>query len=269
MPVKVARSVEELVRRERTVALGTSTASTSAIARDLETLSSADADRGHVRSTTEAGDGYAVELLTTLERRLELLAAAGIEETLVVEFSLEFQRIEPERSRGATCGDRGAVGRRRRGLPLRPQTRRRSRFAPSRRLRRARRPAARGRLLDRDPPPAPCGRGRTGGAAARPPAGGRGDRRRRRRAGRHARLPDRESLRRSRAARARVRHLRGRRRRAARRDLDRDESTLRRATSGASRRSCSTSRATSTGAGSSSSSGSGCATSGCSRARRL
>jgi riboflavin kinase/FMN adenylyltransferase len=40
--------------------------------------------------------GYGVELLTTLERRLELLAEAGIEETLVVEFSLEFQRIEPE-----------------------------------------------------------------------------------------------------------------------------------------------------------------------------
>jgi riboflavin kinase / FMN adenylyltransferase len=40
--------------------------------------------------------GYGVELLTTLERRLELLAEFGIEETLVVEFSLEFQRVEPE-----------------------------------------------------------------------------------------------------------------------------------------------------------------------------
>jgi riboflavin kinase/FMN adenylyltransferase len=40
--------------------------------------------------------GYGVELLTTLERRLELLAEAGIEETLVVEFSLELQRVEPE-----------------------------------------------------------------------------------------------------------------------------------------------------------------------------
>jgi riboflavin kinase/FMN adenylyltransferase len=39
--------------------------------------------------------GYGVELLTTLERRLELLAELGIEETLVVEFTLEFQRVEP------------------------------------------------------------------------------------------------------------------------------------------------------------------------------
>jgi riboflavin kinase/FMN adenylyltransferase len=34
--------------------------------------------------------------LTTLERRLELLAELGVEETLVLEFSLEFQRVEPE-----------------------------------------------------------------------------------------------------------------------------------------------------------------------------
>ena len=40
--------------------------------------------------------GYGVELLTTLERRLELLAELGIEEALVVEFSLDFQRVEPE-----------------------------------------------------------------------------------------------------------------------------------------------------------------------------
>jgi riboflavin kinase/FMN adenylyltransferase len=40
--------------------------------------------------------GYGVELLTTLERRLELLAELGVEETLVIEFTLEFQRVEPE-----------------------------------------------------------------------------------------------------------------------------------------------------------------------------
>src|SRR5207248_901690 len=40
--------------------------------------------------------GYGVELLTTLERRLELLAELGIEEALVVEFSLEVQRVEPD-----------------------------------------------------------------------------------------------------------------------------------------------------------------------------
>jgi riboflavin kinase / FMN adenylyltransferase len=40
--------------------------------------------------------GYAVEQLATLERRLELLAGLGVEETLVVEFTLETQRIEPD-----------------------------------------------------------------------------------------------------------------------------------------------------------------------------
>src|SRR5205814_2023110 len=40
--------------------------------------------------------GHQVELLTTLERRLELLADAGIEEALVVEFDLDLARLEPE-----------------------------------------------------------------------------------------------------------------------------------------------------------------------------
>ena len=40
--------------------------------------------------------GYEVELLATLERRLELLEQAGIEDTLVVEFDLELARLEPE-----------------------------------------------------------------------------------------------------------------------------------------------------------------------------
>jgi riboflavin kinase/FMN adenylyltransferase len=40
--------------------------------------------------------GYDVELLTTLERRLELLAAAGVGEALVLEFTHELQQLEPE-----------------------------------------------------------------------------------------------------------------------------------------------------------------------------
>jgi riboflavin kinase/FMN adenylyltransferase len=40
--------------------------------------------------------GHHVELLTTLDRRLELLADAGLDETLVVEFTLDFARVEPE-----------------------------------------------------------------------------------------------------------------------------------------------------------------------------
>ncbi len=40
--------------------------------------------------------GYHVALLSTLERRLELLAEAGIAETLVVEFTPELAALEPE-----------------------------------------------------------------------------------------------------------------------------------------------------------------------------
>jgi riboflavin kinase / FMN adenylyltransferase len=40
--------------------------------------------------------GNRVELLTTLERRVELLADAGVEDVLVVEFDLDFARLEPE-----------------------------------------------------------------------------------------------------------------------------------------------------------------------------
>ena len=39
--------------------------------------------------------GYQVDLLCTIERRLELLAAAGVEETLVVEFTPEVATLEP------------------------------------------------------------------------------------------------------------------------------------------------------------------------------
>jgi riboflavin kinase/FMN adenylyltransferase len=40
--------------------------------------------------------GNRVELITTLERRLELLAEAGVETTLVASFTLELQRLQPE-----------------------------------------------------------------------------------------------------------------------------------------------------------------------------
>ena len=39
--------------------------------------------------------GYGVELLSTLERRLELFAEQGVEETLVVTFDHELQQREP------------------------------------------------------------------------------------------------------------------------------------------------------------------------------
>ena len=40
--------------------------------------------------------GYGVELLATLERRLELFEDAGVEETLVLEFTHDLQQQEPE-----------------------------------------------------------------------------------------------------------------------------------------------------------------------------
>jgi riboflavin kinase/FMN adenylyltransferase len=40
--------------------------------------------------------GYGVELLATLERRLELFGDAGVEETLVLEFTHDLQQQEPE-----------------------------------------------------------------------------------------------------------------------------------------------------------------------------
>jgi riboflavin kinase/FMN adenylyltransferase len=69
--------------------------------------------------------GNQVELITTLERRLELLGAAGIETTLVAAFTPELMRLEPEefvdsylRAIGAEAvivGEDFRFGRRRRG----------------------------------------------------------------------------------------------------------------------------------------------------------
>jgi riboflavin kinase / FMN adenylyltransferase len=96
--LKVARSPEELERKDRAVALGVFDG----------------VHRGHrrvIEAAVEAGPaptvvtfdphprrvlGYGVELLSTLERRLELIAELGVEETLVIEFTLETQRIEAE-----------------------------------------------------------------------------------------------------------------------------------------------------------------------------
>ena len=39
--------------------------------------------------------GYRVELICTVERRLELLAEAGVQDVLMLEFTLEMQRLEP------------------------------------------------------------------------------------------------------------------------------------------------------------------------------
>jgi riboflavin kinase / FMN adenylyltransferase len=96
--VKVARAVAELEPKERTVALGTFDAVHLGHRRVIETAVEAGPTptvvtfHPHPRRVM----GYGVELITTLERRLELIAELGIEEALIVEFSLELQRVEAD-----------------------------------------------------------------------------------------------------------------------------------------------------------------------------
>jgi riboflavin kinase / FMN adenylyltransferase len=96
--VKVVRAPGDLEPAERAVAIGTfdgvhlghRAAIEAAIATDL-------------RSTVVTFDphprrvlGYDVELVTTLERRIELIRTIGPDELLVLEFTPELSRLEPE-----------------------------------------------------------------------------------------------------------------------------------------------------------------------------
>jgi riboflavin kinase/FMN adenylyltransferase len=96
--MKVAVSPGELEPKQRAVAVGTFDGVHLGHRRVLDAVEAA----GLV-STVVTFDphprvalGYEVELLATLERRLELLEQAGIEEALVVEFDLDVARLEPE-----------------------------------------------------------------------------------------------------------------------------------------------------------------------------
>jgi riboflavin kinase / FMN adenylyltransferase len=96
--VKVARDTSELECVPRAVAIGTF----DGVHLGHRQVIEAALDAGP-RPTVVTFDphprrvlGYAVEQLATLERRLELLAWLGVEETLVVEFTLDTQRIEPD-----------------------------------------------------------------------------------------------------------------------------------------------------------------------------
>jgi len=95
--VKVAHRLEELLPDERSVAIG----SVDGVHRGHQAvLAAADAGRPltvvtfwpHPRLVL----GNQVELLSTLERRLELLEESGVDEVLVVEFTPELASREPE-----------------------------------------------------------------------------------------------------------------------------------------------------------------------------
>ncbi len=94
----IARSVAELPRRDRAVAVGTFDGVHLGHRRVLEQVVGSGlvptvvTFHPHPRSVL----GYAVELLTTLDRRLELLAELGVEDVLVLEFDHELQQLEPE-----------------------------------------------------------------------------------------------------------------------------------------------------------------------------
>jgi riboflavin kinase/FMN adenylyltransferase len=96
--VRVARDVRELGQKPRAVAIGTFDGVHLGHRQVLEA-----ALAGGLSPTVVTFDphpriafGYEVELLTTLERRLELIGDTGIAEALVVEFDLELARLEPE-----------------------------------------------------------------------------------------------------------------------------------------------------------------------------
>jgi riboflavin kinase/FMN adenylyltransferase len=96
--VKVAHEVAELRRQPRAVAIGTFDGVHLGHRRVLEAAVAAGLTPTVVTFDPHPriAFGYEVELLTPLRRRLELIADAGIEDTLVVEFDLDLARLEPE-----------------------------------------------------------------------------------------------------------------------------------------------------------------------------
>jgi riboflavin kinase/FMN adenylyltransferase len=96
--VNVARSPGEVERKPRAVAVG----SFDGIHRGHRAVFAAAAETG-LAPTVVTFDphprialGNRVELITTLERRLELIAESGIETTLVARFDPALQRLQPE-----------------------------------------------------------------------------------------------------------------------------------------------------------------------------
>jgi riboflavin kinase / FMN adenylyltransferase len=96
--VKIVRSAAELEPAERAVAIGTF----DGVHRGHRATIEAARDSG-LRSTVVTFDphprrvlGYDVELITTFERRIELIGEIGPEELLVLDFTPELSLLEPE-----------------------------------------------------------------------------------------------------------------------------------------------------------------------------
>jgi riboflavin kinase/FMN adenylyltransferase len=96
--MKLARSPQELAGGPRAVAIGTFDGVHLGHRRIIETALEAGPEPAVVTFDPHprTAFGNRVELLTTLERRLELLDDLGVEAALVVEFTLELARLEPE-----------------------------------------------------------------------------------------------------------------------------------------------------------------------------
>jgi riboflavin kinase / FMN adenylyltransferase len=96
--MKVARAIGELEAVRRVAALGTFDGVHLGHRRVLEAALAAGREPTvvtfdpHPRTAL----GNRVELLTSLERRLELLGELGVETTLIVEFTLDLARLEPQ-----------------------------------------------------------------------------------------------------------------------------------------------------------------------------
>ena len=96
--MNVARVPSELERRPRAVALGTFDGVHLGHRRVLEAAVAAGLTPTAVTFDPHprVALGYEVELLASPRRRLELIAASGIEDTLVVDFDLDVAKLAPE-----------------------------------------------------------------------------------------------------------------------------------------------------------------------------
>jgi len=107
--VKVAHSPSELETRPRAVAIGTF----DGVHRGHQRVIAAAVETGLVPTVVTFDPhprlalGYGVELLATLERRLELIAGLGVADTLIVPFDHDLQQREPE---DFARGVLGAIG---------------------------------------------------------------------------------------------------------------------------------------------------------------